>query len=282
MNMSNKTKGIIAIVVASFGFALMSIFVKLSGDLPVVQKVLFRNGVSMIVAFIMVTVHKERYFGSKENQKLLLIRSAFGTIGMLLYFYSITQIVTSDANALNKLSSFFLILFSFIFLKEKARPKQIIAIAIAFLGSLFIIQPSLEFDFLPYLTSILAAIAAGAAYTVLRALGQKEKYYTIVLYFSTFSFIVLLPFVIMNYQPMSGTQIVYLLLTGLAATIGQFGTTMAYKFAPAKEISIYNYTNVVFVTLLAIPFLGELPNYLSVIGYAIIFTASIYMYKSRK
>ena len=52
---------------------------------------------------------------------------------------------------------------------------------------------------------------------------------------------------------MTNMQIIYLGLTGLGATVGQFGTTLAYIFAPAREISIFNFLNVIFVTLLAIP-----------------------------
>lgn len=280
--MSNRVKGIIAILIASLGFAFMSIFVKLAGDLPTVQKVIFRNLVSMVIAFVIVTVRKESYFGKKEHRKTLFLRSIFGTLGMLLFFFSISNLVAADANALNKLSSFFLIAFSFIFLKERISKKQLIAIIIAFLGALLIIKPTFSLDLLPYLTSILAAMFAGAAYTVLRVLGTKEKAYTIVLFFSTFSFIVLIPFVIIQYEPMTTTQIIYLLLTGLGATLGQFGTTLAYKYAPASEISIFNFSNVIFVTILAIPILGELPDYLSIIGYLIIFSASLYMFKNNK
>lgn len=282
IHLDNRTKGILLIIVASIGFAFMSIFVKLAGDIPVIQKVFFRNLVSMIIAFIMITYNKGSYYGKSGHQKTLLLRSLFGTIGMLLYFYSISEMVAADANALNKLSSFFLILFSFIFLKEKMTRNQVIAIIIAFLGSLLIIKPSFDFDILPYLASILAAMFAGAAYTVLRVLGKKEKYYTVVLYFSTFSTLALLPFVLFNYAPMTLEQLIYLVLTGIAATIGQFGTTLAYKYAPANEISIFNYTNVVFVTLLAIPFLDEFPDYISIIGYFIIFGASLYMFKKKK
>jgi len=282
ITMSDKTKGIVFILIASLGFAFMSIFVKLAGDIPVFQKVFFRNFVSMIVSLIMVTAHKDSYYGKKEHQKLLLLRSSLGTAGMLLFFWSIGQLVAADANMLNKLSSFFLILFSFLFLGERITRKQLIAIVVAFLGSLFIIKPSFDFNVLPYLTSLLAAMFAGGAYTVLRVLGKKEKYYTIVLYFSTFSVIALLPFVIIYYQPVTGIQWLYLMLTGVGATIGQFGTTLAYKYAPASEISIFNYSNVVFITLLAIPILGEIPDYLSLIGYVVIFAASFAMFQSKK
>lgn len=280
--MTDRVKGIIALLVASLGFAFMSIFIKMSGDLPVEQKVIFRNLVSFVISIIMVTINKDSYYGKKEHRKLLLTRSAFGTIGMVLFFYSISNLVTADAGALNKLSSFFLIGFSFFFLKEKVTRKQLIAIVIAFLGALLIIKPSFEITILPYITSILAAAFAGAAYTVLRMLGNKEKYYTVVLFFSTFSIIALLPFVIMDYVPMTSSQVFFLILTGLGATVGQFGTTIAYKYAPAREISIFNFSNVVFVALLAIPILGELPDAISILGYFVIFGASYYIFKFNK
>ena len=52
--------------------------------------------------------------------------------------------VLSDASMLNKLSPFFTLIFSYIFLKEKLSPFQCIAIVIAFIGSLFIIKPSFD------------------------------------------------------------------------------------------------------------------------------------------
>ncbi len=282
-NYSSKTKGILFLIIAAFGFALMSMFVKfVDADIPIAQKVFFRNGVSMIVSLIMVISNKSSFYGKKENQKILLSRSAFGTMGMLLFFYSITKLDLSDANMLNKLSTFFLILFSAVFLKEKVEVNRGIAIIIAFIGSLFIIKPALNIDILPYMTSIMAAAFAGAAYTLLRVLGKKEKYYTVVLYFSTFSVIVLLPFVIINFEPMSNIDFVYLILVGVFATVGQFGTTLAYKYAPANEISIFNYTNVIFAAIISITIFDVSPDPISLIGYVIIFSAAYYVFRTKK
>ena len=281
--LSDRKKGIFFLILAALGFAIMSMFVKLVGtDIPVAQKVLFRNGVSMFVSFGMVIYHKSHFYGRAENQKLLLIRSAFGTIGMLLFFYSISELSIGDANMLNKLSTFFLIIFSAIFLSEKVKRYQVIAIVIAFVGSLFIIKPTFDVQIVPYITSILAAAFAGAAYTVLRALGQKEKYYTVVLYFSTFSCLVLLPYVIFNFVPMTLEQTIYLLLTGIFATVGQFGTTLAYKYAPAREISIFNYAYVIFAAIISIIVFNDTPDLLSWIGYIVIFGAAYYIFKSKK
>lgn len=276
--MTNRNKGILLLLASAFGFSLMTAFVKLSGDVPTLQKTIFRNGVSMIIAFFFVINFKERLFGKRENQRLLLLRSALGALGIVLFFYAIDHLVLADADMLNKMSPFFTIVFAAIFLKEHVKPFQWYSILLAFLGTLFIIKPSFSLDIVPYAAGILSAVFAGGAYTVLRALGGREKFYTVVFYFSAFTTVILLPFVLVAYEPMTVQQTVYLLSAGVFATVGQFGITLAYKFAPAKEISVFNYFTVVFSAILGFVLLGQIPDVYSIIGYIIIFGASFYMF----
>lgn len=277
-NLSNRNKGIIFIILSAFGFAMMSAFVKLSGDLPSFQKTFFRNIVSVIVAFTLIIKNKGSFLGKKENQKALILRSIFGTLGILFNYYSIDRLILSDANMLNKLSPFFVIIFSALFLKEKIKPKQGLAVVIAFIGALFIIKPSFSFEVIPAIVGILGGISAAAAYTYVRFLGGKEKPDTIVFYFSFFSSIITLPIMLAVYKPMSIIQLLYLILAGVFASIGQFGITLAYKYAPAKEISIFDYTNIIFSAIISLVLFGVLPDWLSVIGYLIIFGSSFYMF----
>ena len=78
-------------------------------------------------------------------------------------------------------------------------------------------------------------------------------------------------------------QLTYLLLAGFFATIGQFGITLAYKFAPAKDISIFTYSTVIFTTILSFTVFGQGPDTYSLIGYVIILSSMVYMFlKGRK
>jgi len=277
-----KYKGVFFIIMSAFGFALMSAFVKLAGDIPSIQKTLFRNIISCLVALFFVIKNRQLFFGKKENQKVLILRSGLGTLGILFNFYAIDYLILSDANMLNKISPFFVIIFSAIILKEKVNKTQIIAIIIAFLGALFIIKPTFQVDLVPYLAGIFGAVFAAGAYTCLRYLGNKENHYTIVFYFSLFSTLVIAPFVVFNFQPMSIKQVIYMLLAGIFASIGQFGVTLAYKYAPAREISIFDYTNIIFSAILGFFLFNAVPDKFSIIGYLIIFGASYYMFKQNK
>lgn len=278
--MNKKRLGVLYIVISAFCFALMNTFVRLSGDLPTIQKSFFRNFVAVIFAFILLKKNRIPLKWNKGNLKFHILRSTAGTLGILCNFYAIDHLVLSDASMLNKMSPFFAIIFSLIFLKERVSLFQSLAVAAAFAGSLFIIKPSFSgISFLPGFIGFLGGMGAGAAYTVVRHLGNKgEKGPFIVFFFSTFSCVVTLPYLILNYQHMTIIQLVYLLFAGLAAALGQFSITAAYCCAPAKEISVYDYSQIIFAAVIGYVLFGQIPDKFSFIGYVVIITAAVLMF----
>ena len=249
----NRNYGIICIVLSALCFAFMNAFVRLSGDLPSVQKSFFRNFVAVIFAFVLLRKNRISLAPQKkENLKFLLVRAIAGTLGIMCNFYAIDHLVLSDASMLNKMSPFFAVVFSMLFLKEKTAPFQIGAVAAAFLGSLLIIKPSFSnAAFFPAFIGFVGGMAAGLAYTAVRHLTTKgEKGAYVVFFFSSFSCLATLPFLIFNYHPMTLSQLLCLLGAGLSASGGQFAITAAYSYAPAKEISVYDYSQIIFAAAL--------------------------------
>jgi len=87
---------------------------------------------------------------------------------------------------------------------------------------------------------------------------------------------------IFSYTPMTLIQFTYLILAGIFATIGQFGITLAYKYAPAKEISIFDYSNIIFSAIISMLIFNQSPDIISILGYIVIFSASLYMFMYNK
>lgn len=278
--MTKKQKGILFIILSAFCFSLMNMFVKLSGDLPSIQKSFFRNLVSLLVAAFMLARSHTAFHWQKGNLGLLIVRSTFGTLGILCNFYAISHLNLADASMLNKLSPFFVILFSYFFLKEKVTLPQALCVIAAFLGSLFIIKPGFAFgNALPAIIGFLGGLGAGAAYTAVRGLSLRgEKGPFIVFFFSAFSCLVTLPAILLDYAPMTLRQTLFLLLAGICASGGQFGITAAYANAPGSEISIYDYTIVIFAGLWSFLLWGDVPDVFSILGYVVIFGSSLIMF----
>lgn len=277
---NSKNLAILFIICSAFCFSCMNLFVRLSGNLPSIQKSFFRNLVAFFFAVIMIRKNKIEIHITRHSLVPLLIRSIAGTLGILCNFYAVDHLAIADASMLNKLSPFFVVIFSWLILKERISPFQIGCISMAFLGSLFVIKPSAAIFHHPSsLIGMLGGLAAGLAYAFVRVASQRGvKGPVIVAFFSGFSCLATLPFLVSDYVPMTAAQVMTLLLAGLAAAGGQFAITAAYSHAPAREISIYDYSQIIFSTILGFLFLQELPDVYSFVGYFIIIGASLAMF----
>ncbi len=282
--MSDKSKSVLLMLASALSFAFMGAMVKFAGDLPVFEKVLFRNLVSLIIAYVSVRKTGDVLFGKSENRKYLLARSLFGLTGVVLYFYSIDNMYLADSAMLNKLSPFFVVIFAYFFLKEKISKIQIPGIIIVFAASLLIIKPQFDLSILPALAGVGGAAVAGAAYTLVRYLGGREKPATIVFFFSFISVIGMLPIVALDFVMPSLGEFAALIGTGIFAAMGQFGLTYAYKYAPANEVSVYNYSHIIFSAGVGFLFWGEISDIYSIVGGSIVILVSvgIYMYNRKQ
>ena len=182
-----------------------------------------------------------------------------------------------DANMLNKLSPFFAILFSIFILREYPKKVDILSVLAAFIGAVFVVRPTAGIASLPSLAGVLGGLGAGAAYTFVRQMSRKgERGPEIVMFFSAFTCVCAIPFFAFNFQPMSAKQWLFLLLAGCAAAGGQLSITAAYRHAPAKEISVFDYSQIVYAALWGFLVFGEIPDALSFVGYAIIIGAAVF------
>lgn len=272
--MNKRTKGILLLILSAFFFACMNMFVKLSGEeLPVFQKVFFRNAMAAVIAFIVLLKNKAPLKPSvKGSLPFLILRTLFGLMGVVCNYYALETLVLSDASILNKMSPFFAVLFSFIFIKERPRLYQWLILGGALFGALFVIKPSFaNAAFIPALVGFMGGVFAGAAYGCVRKLGvMGENNPYIVFFFSTVSTLIVTPIMIAGYVPMTLLQWVYLLSAGVSAALAQFSITAAYTCAPAKEISVYDFSQIIFASLMSLIVFSQTPDLYSVIGYVII------------
>lgn len=288
---SETSKGVFFIILSAFFFALMAAFVRLAGDIYFIQKTFFRNSVAFLIALasLLKDARKNGWRSlsiPKGALTFLFLRSIAGSVGIFGNFYAVDHLVLSDAAILNKMSPFATILFSFILLKEKIKPVPLIAVVCAFLGSLFVIKPTFDFSkMLPTLAGFVGGLGAGFAYACVRKLGiLKCNGKIIILFFSAFSTLLSVPYMVFSFNPMTIQQWIFLILSGVCAAGGQFSITAAYFHAPASKISIYDYSQIIFSTLLGFFLFGQLPDIYSFIGYAVIILMALvnFIYNARQ
>ncbi|MBO4396780.1 MAG: DMT family transporter [Eubacterium sp.] len=276
----NYHLGVIYLILSAFFFALMAVFIRLAGDLPSPEKAFFRNVVAFFIAGVLLIKSKEKIHIPKKAWFPILMRAGFGSIGIFCNFYAVDHLLLSDASILNKMSPFFAVVGSYFILKEKFTVSQGLAVFIAFIGGLFVVKPSFsDMDFLPAAIGLLGGFGAGIAYSFLRkagTLGANNSF--IILFFSGVSCLLCLPFMIVWFVPFDGYQFLMLMLCGISAAGGQFMITAAYVHAPAREISVFDYTQLIFSTAFGFFIFGQTPDMMSIIGYTIIVAMAIWMF----
>ena len=142
-NQENLKLGVCWILFSAFGFAVMGLCVRLAGNLPFVQKTLFRNLIAFFVAFSTLCMKAKKdksvFYVPREAWKFLLLRSAVGSLGIFGNFYALGFMNISDAAMLNKMSPFFAVVASIFILGEKPNFVSAFSLIVVFTGSLFVI-----------------------------------------------------------------------------------------------------------------------------------------------
>lgn len=275
----SKFAAIIFMLISALSYSIMQFCVKLTPDIPIMEKILIRNFFSMIIAFIILKKKKISMFGAKKNQKYLFGRTLGGYLGMNLFFIGTMQVTLSVAAIINKLSPFVVMILAYFFLKEKITKYHIIALLLALFGSWLVIKPQFSSSIMPIIILLISAILSGIAFTSLRALGDKENEFTIIFHYSFISVMISIPFLLFSFVIPDLKSTLILLSVGVFAAIGQIALTYAYKLAPASEVSVYDYSNIIFSSIIGYMFMQEQLDFLEILGIAIIIISSIIVYK---
>lgn len=281
--MTQRQKGALYMILSALCFASMQVVVRLSREIPTMEQIFMRNSFVLIVSAIIILRKKGSLFGPAKYQPYLFGRSFFGFLGLITLFYASSHAAQGDVTILNKTSPIWVTILAVIFMKEKLPKIQIPALALSMVGAFIVFRPSFESNPFPLVVAFLSAVTSGVAYTFLSFFKGKVDGLTVMMHFSTFSAIASIPFMLKDFVVPSFKQAVLLLLIGVFGSLGQAFITYAYRFAPASEISIYNYSGIIFSMILGFFILGEPVKFTSVIGGALVAAASVmvYVYNNR-
>ena len=271
----------------------MATCVRLTDDygsyIPCFEKSFFRNLVALIIAVVAFARSASRSRESKSNSGIvgcgsrfggvhltLLLRSVLGTIGIFANFYALSHIPIADGQTLNKTAPFWTLVFAWMFLGEKVSLRQFAAVAIAFVGAALVVKPGFAgADAFPLAMGLLGGICAGGAYAAVRALGRSGiSPSLIVLVFSGFSCIISVPLAMTDYVPLTWMQFLVLMGAGAGAAMGQFGITLAYRYAAPREIAVFDYTSILFAAAFGYLLFGQVSDGFSILGMLIIIAAA--------
>ena len=261
------TRGIAYILIATMAFAVMNFFAKaLSGFHPM-QVVFFRAIGTFIFIFPYMLVQKISIIGN--NPKYLFFRGAVGLISLATFFMAVQRVPLGSAISVRYLGPIFGAILSFIYLKEKISTIQWWSFVVAFSGVLVLKGFDIRLDLFSLGLLLISALFVGMVFTLLRYLGTREHFLTIINYFMVISLIASFFFIASWRMPL-GSEWLPAIGIGLTGMIGQIFMTMAFQTENTSVLAPFKYMELVYALILGFFFLDETYSLLPFLGILLI------------
>ncbi len=273
------SSGIFYMVMAAFFFSLMSVLVKLSGQVfPPQELVLARSILAFGITAALIKRKGLPLWG--RNRRLLFLRGVFGFVGLSAFYYTLTTMPIADSVTLQYTSPLFTGMIAHHYLKEKSAAREWMYFLLAFLGILLIIRPGYSLHTIPAVIGLGGAFFAGLAYNTVRKLRATDDPLSIVLYFPLVSMLFSAPLVAPVFVMPRGMQWLILAGIGLTALIAQlFLTNGLHRERAARAMNV-SYIGLVFSTLWGIFLFDEIPDWRTIAGAMITVFAIIKIARS--
>jgi len=235
-------------LLATFFFSLMNVFIKAAGHLPIWELVFFRCGISALISFI--EIKRQRIDWKGSNRKLLILRGVFGTTALFMYFTTLANMSLGTAVTIQYLSPVFTTIIAIFILKEKVRPVEWVFFLISFSG-VYVMKGFDDTAELKYIIiGVCSAVFSGLAYNMVRSLRGKEHPTVVVLHFQLIGAMAGTLFSIPSWVMPQGWDWFFLLMTGITTQLGQVNMTKALQKEAMAKVTILNYLGVIYAIVL--------------------------------
>lgn len=255
-------------LLATFYFAMMNIFVKAVSHLPAMEVVFFRCGISLLMCLYYLRKEKVDWRGS--NRKLLLLRGVFGTISLYAYFVTLAHMPLGTAVTIQYLSPVFTTILAIFVLSEKVRPVMWFFYLISLAGVFVLKGFDDQIDSFYLAVGVLSAIGSSCAYVTIRTIRDLEHPLVVVLHFQLLGTLTGFTFSLADFEMPQGIDWFYLLMVGVFTQLGQVSMTKSYQAERASKVAILVYTGVIYATLAGYLLFDEKYGPWTLIGMAMI------------
>ena len=272
-----QTAAIFYMLVSSAGFSLMSVGVRLvAPELTAPVIIMLRNGLTLLLLLPIVLRHRGALIRT-ARLKDHLWRSMLGTLGMMSWTYSLTMIPLGHATALSFTAPLISTLFAVVFLGEKASLTRWLALLVGFGGTLIILNPNPhDFAWIDLLV-IFATTAWAITGLFIKSLSGTEPPLRMVFYMNFFMLLIVMPFGIAHWHtPSLHAWLVLLFIAGASITM-HFSMAKAYSLARLVTLVPFDFTRLIYTSILAYFIFGETSNLRIWIGAIIIVASAAFM-----
>jgi drug/metabolite transporter (DMT)-like permease len=259
-------------------FAVMDALIKwLTADYPVPQVVALRSWFGLPLLCLLVLYEggpkalKTRRPLVHVGRYILVLALSFS------FFWALSQMKLVDAVAITFAAPIFIAALSVPLLKEPVGLRRWAAISVGFCGVLIMLRPGMGV----FQWAALAALGSAVVYALLmittRAFKSTESTAALMLYPQLGMSLTGIAFAPYFWVTPSPGDLGLFALAGLFGSVGVMCLTHAFRLGPAAVISPFEYSALIWATLLGFMLWGELPDKYTLVGAGIVILSGLYI-----
>lgn len=274
---ASNARGMLFMLLATLALTGMHALVRfLSAEMHAFEITFFRNLFGLLIMTPLMFRAGVEELKSRQP-RLHLLRSCFGILAMALWFYGLSVVPIAEATALSFTAAIFGSVAAALILGERMRLRRWTAVFTGFVGALIILRPGLQ-SVQPGAWIVLASSVFWAlALVTVKKLSSTDSTVCIVAWNSVLLTAFSLPLALPVWVAPNASQLGWLLLVGLLATLGHLAMTNAFRLADATAVFPVDFTRLLWASLLGFLLFAELPDAATWVGGAIIFASTTYI-----
>ena len=294
--MSSNQYGVLLIFAGMLFFSIQDVLIKkIVLEVSLIQIIVIRSffGCLMLSLFLYSTKRKIT-FGS-SYPVIAIFRGGLFFFGFTLFYIAVSKINLAEATSLFFISPFFMTILSWVILKNPIGLNRVFAIVVGFLGTLLIVKP--EFDSLNIymILPMICAFTYSISMILAKLTSDKDSLFQQSFHIYLGTFVVgSLVYLFLNAFPNIGSNTMFsnlakplifndlniLLIIVIISFIGSLGILLliyAYRVGSPTSNSTSEYILLIFSAFNGFIFLGELPDFYSIIGMSLIVGSGLYI-----
>lgn len=275
---ASATRGILLILVANFCFSLMDATSKtLVAEYSVAQILWVRFAFFAAFATVWALARGGLRQGFRSTRPGLQVLRALVLVAEIVCFvFAFRYMALADTHALGAVYPLVITALSALVLGEAVGIRRWTAIAIGFLGILIILRPGAGvFD--PVALLPLAGATLFAVYQIMtKVVARTDGTVTIMLYTGWIGFAATSVTGPLQWTTPDTTGWVSLALAGIFGIVGHLLVIKALEATAASALQPFNYTLLVWATLVGFLLFGDLPDWWTVAGATVVVGSGLY------
>lgn len=270
--------GIVLMIIGIASFAIMDAIIKwLTADYPVSQVVSLRSWFGLPFLFL-IALHGDGLAGFKTRRPLAHVGRFFLVLVLSFgFFWALSQMKLIDAVAITFAAPILIAALSVPILKETVGLHRWAAIGVGFCGVLIMLRPGMGVFEWAGVVALGSVLAYSLIMITTRALKSTETTAALLFYPQLGMSLIGILFTPFYWVSPSLGDLGLFALAGIFGSVGVLCVTHAFRLAPAATISPFEYTALIWATMLGFLLWGELPDTYTLVGAGIVMSSGLYI-----